>query len=614
LNAYQTEKEGLSNQKDYELQYGKYADLSQPSLKQIDINVDIFPKTRDIECKCVYILENRSPDTIQKIMLSFSGLLMDATSQDSGSWGNYTIHTLTFNRDFIEESRDLERGVIIIVLVDALLPGSEIELEFEISVITEGFPNGVSTTRIVENGTFVDSMMLLPGIGYQSFLEITNDRQRNRLGLDPKPDTPAIDDVKALNKIYFCSESSRLDLKTTISTSEDQIALAPGTLVNQWEENNRNYFRYETRYPIWNFFAFLSGEYQVIREKWEEVDIEIYYHPGHEYNLGTMLQASRESLEYFSTNYGPYLNDHLRIVEFPRYNGFAQSFYGLIPFSESIGFIADVDPDDENDVDYPYYITAHEIAHQWWGHQVCPAGVQGACVGTETLARFSADILMKKRLKPKTMNRYMRLRLDEYLRGRSEESEEEVPVYLASDRQLYLYYSKGELVMYALADYIGEDAVNRALSGFLNEFKFKKPPFPTSLDLLRYLKAQTPEHLHYLIEDSFQKIVIYDLRCISADAVACSGGYDILLELECFKYNADGLGNETEEFFQETMDIGLLDSNRNIVHRSNYEITNGKTLITLHTDQLPAYAGIDPSVKRIDRNPADNVVTVTQRL
>ena len=32
---------------------------------------------------------------------------------------------------------------------------------------------------------------------------------------------------------------------------------------------------------------------------------------------------------------------------------------------------------DPKDLDYPYYVTAHEVAHQWWAHQVIGANVQG---------------------------------------------------------------------------------------------------------------------------------------------------------------------------------------------------------------------------------------------
>ena len=42
---------------------------------------------------------------------------------------------------------------------------------------------------------------------------------------------------------------------------------------------------------------------------------------------------------------------------------------------------------DPDDIDYVYYVTAHEVAHQWWAHQVIGARVQGATMLDETFAR-----------------------------------------------------------------------------------------------------------------------------------------------------------------------------------------------------------------------------------
>ena len=48
------------------------------------------------------------------------------------------------------------------------------------------------------------------------------------------------------------------------------------------------------------------------------------------------------------------LTRQCRIIEFPRYSSFAVSFPNTIPFSESIGFVMDVDPNDPEDLDMPF--------------------------------------------------------------------------------------------------------------------------------------------------------------------------------------------------------------------------------------------------------------------
>jgi ABC-2 type transport system permease protein len=46
-------------------------------------------------------------------------------------------------------------------------------------------------------------------------------------------------------------------------------------------------------------------------------------------------------------------------------------------------------------VDYPFYDTAHEVAHQWWAHQVIGANVQGATMLSETLSPYSALLVLE---------------------------------------------------------------------------------------------------------------------------------------------------------------------------------------------------------------------------
>ena len=57
--------------------------------------------------------------------------------------------------------------------------------------------------------------------------------------------------------------------------------------------------------------------------------------------------------------------------------------------------------------------------------------------------------------------RFLRYELDRYLLGRGTEQKKELPLSRV-ENQPYIHYRKGSLVMYALADYIGEDNVNRA--------------------------------------------------------------------------------------------------------------------------------------------------------
>ncbi len=150
-----------------------------------------------------------------------------------------------------------------------------------------------------------------------------------------------------------------INFEATVSTSPDQIAIAPGYLQKEWMEKGRRYFQYKMDAPILNIYSFQSGRYAVKRDRWNNVNLEIYYQPGHEFDIDTMMESMKETLAYCSENFSPFQFHQLRIIEFPRYGTFAESFANTIPFSESIGFLTKIS-DKPDAIVLPFYVTAHE--------------------------------------------------------------------------------------------------------------------------------------------------------------------------------------------------------------------------------------------------------------
>jgi ABC-2 type transport system permease protein len=218
----------------------------------------------------------------------------------------------------------------------------------------------------------------------------------------------------------------------------------------------------------------------------------------------------KTSFDYYSTNFSPYQYQQLRIVEFPRYAEFAQSFPGTVPFSEAIGFVLDID--DEEDVDMAFYVTAHELAHQWFGMQVEAANVQGRLMILETLSQYAALMSLKQEYSEEKVQQFLELQEDKYLDGKRKEGGKEPSLALV-ENQDYIYYAKGAINMYAFQKQIGEDKVNLALKRFISDWntidgklKMKTDSYATTLDLLGYFRDVTPESLQYLIGDLFEKV------------------------------------------------------------------------------------------------------------
>jgi ABC-2 type transport system permease protein len=222
----------------------------------------------------------------------------------------------------------------------------------------------------------------------------------------------------------------------------------------------------------------------------------------------------KHSVAYFSENYSLYQYRQMRILEFPRYSTFAQSFPNTVPFAESFGWVGDFS--DPNDLDYVYTVTAHEVAHQWWGHQITPSATPGANQISESMAEYSSLMVLKKEYGVDAMQKFLKEELDRYLRGRANESKFEKTL-LDNDNQAYVWYRKGGLILYGLQDLIGEANLNSGFKAYTEAAKFRpEAPFTTTTEWYNYMKSVTPDSLKYYLEDSFKKITLYSNKVTEA--------------------------------------------------------------------------------------------------
>jgi hypothetical protein len=510
-------------------------------------------------------------------------------------------------------------------LARPLAPGDSTTMSFDVALRPHGFSENISNTAVVSNGTFL-SNGFMPGIGYEPGQELSDEDARKRAGLPEKGRMRPPTDPRTWRRNYVSADADFIRYDATVSTVEGQTPITSGYLDSTWTANGRRYAHYVLDAPVINLWAFQSARYAVERDRWtgangQSVDIEIDYHPAHDFNVGRMIEGVKESLDYFTRAFGPYQHHLVRIVEFPRYAAFAQSLPNTIPYSEAIGFIARLG--DPKDVDYPFYVTAHEVAHQWWAHQVVGANAQGATMLSETLAQYSAMMVMEKRFGNANMRRFLEYELDRYLIGRSGERRREMPLELVENQQ-YIHYNKGSLVMYALRDYIGEEKVNGALRGFLDAHRFRGPPYPTSLELVDSLRAVTPDSLRYLIADLFETITLYELKTDSIVVNDTTGGrFRVDVYGTTKKLRADSLGTEAEAPMNDWVDIGLFrnagrgdtlaDKNGVPVYLRKHRLAAGDQHITIVTNERPIRGGIDPLHKLIDRRVDDNTRGVYDR-
>ena len=619
LNEFLTAQDRRGIQADYERRFKKYESLPQPKVTAVETRIDIDPERRAFTGSGVFTLQNKSGGPIAQVHIT------DA---------HETVTQVQFDRPFHLVSKAPRDLYAIYQFEQPLAAGEIVKLSFAVKHDSPGFRDGSEPAEFAHNGTFFDTEFL-PQVGYDPNSEIDDPRRRREQGLGPLEEMAPRGDPVHSRMNLFTPNSDWITYRTVVSTSDRQIAIAPGYLQRDWHRDGRHYYEYSMGSThVLDFYAYLSGDYAVRKEVYPgaggPVSLEVYYDPDHTYDIDAMLAASRAGLAYYEARFSPYQFKQYRIMEFPRYRTFAQSFPNTVPFSEAIGFITRVR--NSSDVDLTYFVTAHELGHQWWGHQLIGGLVEGSNMMAETLAQYSAYMVMQHKYGKDYMHRVMHHFLDRYLRGRAGEVRRERPLALVQ-REPYVWYEKGGQIMYSLADYIGEDRVDLALHDFLMRYRYANAhnqvdaaddvtgtaaanqPYPDTRLLVDALRAQTPPELQYLIDDGFNRIVLYDNKILAATSrKRPDGKFEVTLRVQARKVQADGNGVETPMALADYIEIGVFTGKKDEeipLYMSKEKMTREYATYTVVVDKKPSRAGIDPYNKLIDRIADDNMMDVT---
>ena len=601
LNTYRTSDEAEEEQVRYENTYKRYEHMVQPHYTDVEYNIDLDPANRAIAYTADIVLMNKSNEAIDTLYLNVPHRM--------------DVKLVIPNGELVLNDEKLDQRMYR--LSPALAAGSSIKVKVSGGWQANGIENRTEFTGLVSNGSFFNNMEMIPTIGYSAGGELQDRADRRKHKLPPNDRMPKLTGDPALRmQNYLLANSDWVNVRTTIGTSADQIAIAPGSLIKEWTEDGKRWFRYELDHKALNRYSFMSARYEVAREKWNDVDLEVYYQKEHAVNVPRMLNSMRKSLAYYSEHFGPYPQKQARIIEFSSFQGtFAQAFPGTMPYSESIGFITDLTADE--DIDMVFYVVAHEMGHQWWAHQVMGAEMQGSTMLSESMAQYSALMVMEKEYGRAHMRKFLKYESDKYQNARGSEDIGETPL-MRVENQGYIHYNKASVVLYGMREFLGEDTLNTAFKALVDSFGYAEPPWPTALDMYREIRKVTPDSLTYLLEDHFKYITLYNNQLTEATATMnADSSYTVTVKLTAEKAHADPLGGETNMPMNDWMDIAIerepvfgkkADKSLNDVPlvQQRLRLKSGENTFTFHVAEKPMAAVIDPDHLFFDRVPEDN--------
>lgn len=586
---------------DYEKALLRYEQAPQPSIAAIQVAVDLRPQEPGLTARGRMTLVNRTGQPLSDVHVQLGDRNTRLVS--------VSLPGATLAKDYPAFQYRIYH------LARPLAPGAQTMLAFRTERRQRGFRNSGNDLRVVGNGAFINNREFVPTLGMTRDGLLQDRVRRRKYGLPPELRPAKLEDLAATRFNQLHADWIRTDI--TVSTDADQTPVAPGDRVTDAAADGRRTARFVTSAPILNFFSIQSARYLEKHVRHGDVDLAVYYSPGHQRNVARMLAAFGHGLDYYQPAFGPYQFHYARIVEFPDYAQFAQAFAGTMPYSEGIGFNADLS--DPTTIDYVTYVAAHELAHQWWAHQAVGADMQGGTMLVETLAQYSSLMVMEHLYTRDQIRRFLKFELDRYLRGRGQEVVEELPLARVENQQ-YIHYRKGSLVMYRLKDALGEARVNAALKRYLERFRFKGPPYPRSLDLIAEFRRGASPAEQALITDLFERITLYDIKTRAASVRQLPGGkWETVLTVDARKLYADGKGQEREVPMAETAEFGAFAAMpgrgrfaaADVLALTRLPLHGGRQSVRLVTAKRPAYAGADPYNVRIDRNADDNVIATT---
>ncbi len=590
LNKYETRENIVQLKVDYEQQFLAFSDANTPLITDIKANVQFFPQQYAIEVSGEFLLKNASDEAISEFLVTMPNreLVTKISVIDSKNIEHIARH-----------------NTFIVNLKSPLAPGATSKLTFSSNIERAGFKNTDHDLTLISNGSYFHSEAMFPYIGFNPALTITDEQKRVAISL-PKHSgkSPLVDDKKYGEHLLH-KDANLVSFEATVSTTIDQIAVAPGELVNEWQAGNRRYFQYKVSKPTTNFFGFSSVRYAILVGSEGDTKITLYYHPSHDLNVKQIMTSAKASLKVFSETFSPYPFRQLTIAEIP-FRGFARAYPATIFYSENAGFKENLTREDN--LDDLSSVVAHEVAHQWWGHQLKSAKTQGSGLLIESLAEYSSLMVMQEIYGDTYVKQELARASNRYLSRRAELSVNEPPLLLMGTER-YLRYEKGLLALSAIANKVGQTTFHQLLSRFIKDYSYRNDDYVTNLDFLRLF--ETHPHRRY-IENWLTKVMLYDAK-ISDVAVKSHENQQHELSFSVNMSASDHTRSEqpTRTPANEEVDFVIYDSGGALIYTGELTVINGVGRTSIYLPTAPRRIEIDPHFFYLDRQRTDNTEVIS---
>lgn len=469
---------------EYEEQFGHWSQRAQPVVRHIDAQVDFFPEQRQATVKLTMQLVNLTDEAINEVLV--------------GSYPGFKANKLVLSPGQLK-TQDTRLQQSVFTLASPLLPGQTLSLQADIVVNGARMWLPVGHQILLPEYSYLRGIPLLPNIGFNRQYTLRDDVLRAEFGLPtlqmPLPSTF----VDAAPPTII--QSHPVTIRSIVSSPVSHTVHAQGERVKQWLDSARRYVEFIAATPVRNIPVWLATRQTSTAHKVEaggqQVDIHL---TGLTDNLQSSqpaasqvvhLQAVTDTLDWFSAHLTPYPYKQLSLLFTPEFGLSGYALPQVILMSHRLAVRAR--PADTAGFDQRYRRTAHEVAHQWFGHQIGYGVEADGSFLIESLAKYAELVLIERRFGKEAMQSlvdYERQRYKHALRGRLTATRAIIDATSSPD-----VYARATLVFARLRELVGDEPMVNVLKQLLEQNAPGRKSV-TSMDFVTRLLASTDAQYH----------------------------------------------------------------------------------------------------------------------
>ena len=470
-----------------------WIDAPLPYVTHVDLDLDLEPARRWFRVRGSYDLVNRRAAPIPWFPVT-------------GGIGWRDLVWTFDGKPYRPEERETRTGMF--VFRQALAPGAAHRLGFSYQAVLlpgisrngGGLPTPsefILPSSVIVNGRNPD---FVPVLGFRQDIGIDDDNRYERRRFPPDFWKGELD--AELDRSAFTS-------RMRITAPAEYTVNSTGALTGQTLRGGRRTWTWESDYPL-RVINVAAGRWVVRRGH----GTAVYYDPRHPYNVDSILAALDGARRWYAEWFGPYPWRELRLNEFPAIAGYGQGNATNIFFSEAVGFLALTTPAS----DVAFAVTAHEAAHQWWGHILAAGDGPGGIILAEGAANFSTMLLLDQVRGPAA-------RIDfatrsEAFYGEFRQPGDEKPLaetFGARPADVTVIYDKGGWAFWMLLQQMGREAYFAGARHFIAQYH-DAPGHPVLQHFVAAMRPYAPDPAGFdqVADQWFFKVVMPEYRIVEA--------------------------------------------------------------------------------------------------